>query len=118
MLSTPCTVGTVEGALMPIPYIILAPFSTVARKLTIPLGVKVRNGVALAKHLHRPPSTIPLQYRDASSVLTYATVGLLGPWVCLDGLGERICMFCGVFARPFTHQIQIGLKRQNTAKYG
>ena len=70
MLSTPHTGVVVHGALMPILYILLAPFSIIARKLTIPLVVRARDGVALAKHVSRPPLTIPLQYRDASSVLT------------------------------------------------
>ena len=71
MKGTPCTVGTVSGALMPILYILLAPFSIVARKLTLPLIVRAHDDTALAKRECRPPLTIPLQYRDASSVLTF-----------------------------------------------
>ena len=70
MIGTPCTVDTVGGALMPILYILLAPFSSVAHKLTLPLFVRACSGTALAKRGYHPPLTIPLQYRDASSVLT------------------------------------------------
>ena len=55
---------------MPIFYILLGPFSSVAHKQTLPLFVRARNGTALAKRRYRSPLTIPLQYRDASIVLT------------------------------------------------
>ena len=70
MISMPYTVGTVDGTLMPILTVLSALFSTAARKLTLPAVARAHDSTALARRMYRPPLTIPLQYRVASSVLT------------------------------------------------